>query len=123
MCRKKYNELTETITTATADESDRCTEHHNKFKKFFVEQHMIPIIMEQFLIDLDARSSTKSIVKHSSSATAAAASDDDVNAIHSIDLNEIELFWNDYSHTIPNDLELIWDTIANGLVRYLQVCQ
>lgn len=70
--------------------------------------------MQQFLIDLDARSSSKQIVKH-------LTNDEDSNVHHSIGLNEIEEFWNDYMQTIPNDLELIWDTIINGLLRYLQV--
>lgn len=113
-CSKKFCELTRTTITDENDISSKCAKHHNKLTNFFVERHMIPIIMQQFLIDMDARSSSKQIVKHLTNM-------EDSNVHHSIDLNEIDEFWNDYMQTIPNDLELIWDTIINGLIRYLQV--
>lgn len=46
---------------------------------------------------------------------------DRVNDGQSLDVSEIEEFWTDYLAVLPNDLELIWDTIDNGLIRYLQV--
>ncbi|XP_055311995.1 dynein regulatory complex protein 1 homolog [Sitodiplosis mosellana] len=107
-CSRKFNE----ITTIGEETSDQCAEH--EITNFFVDQHMIPIIMQQFLIDLDGRAPSKMIVKHLSH-------DEDSNALYSIDANEIELFWKDYMRTIPNELELIWDTIVNGLLRYLQI--
>lgn len=113
-CAKKKSEITTETTTDKTNFSNICADH-NEFENFFVEQHMIPIIMQQFLIDLDARSSSKMIAKP-------ATNDNELNAFHSIDFNEIKLFWNDYICIIPHDLNLIWDTIANGLLLYLQVC-
>lgn len=78
---------------------------------------MIPTIMQQFLIDMGIRTTTSSsqtVAKHSELDRL----DDDG---HTIDVNEIEEYWNDFVTIIPNDLESIWDTIDNGLIRYLQV--
>lgn len=103
---------------AAAAAADTCCTGHQKhvFGNFFIEKHMIPIIMQQFLIDMGIRtkSSSQKIAKHGDFDTM-----DDGHTI--IDVNEVEKFWNDYVAIIPNDLELIWDTIDNGLIRYLQV--
>lgn len=72
---------------------------------------MIPIIMQQFLIDAGIKCEPK-IMENQSGETLEE---------RTIDFKDIELFWNDYVDTIPRDLELIWDTIESGLVRYLQV--
>lgn len=88
--------------------------HHHVFGNFFIEKHMIPTIMQQFLIDMGVRTT-------SSQNTATQFELDKFDDGHAIDVNEIEKYWNDYVAIIPNDLELIWDTIDNGLIRYLQV--
>lgn len=77
---------------------------------------MIPTIMQQFLIDMGIRAAVPSqtVAKHSEF-------DQLDNGEHSIDVNEIEEYWNEYLSIIPNDLESVWDTVDNGLVRYLQV--
>lgn len=78
---------------------------------------MIPVIIQQFLIDLDAESTSKTIAKIPNNIH----SDDNAIAMQSINFNDIEQFWNDFLHMLPNDLDSIWDTIVNGLLRYLQV--
>lgn len=104
-CSKKYTDLN----TGSMDE-EKCSEHHHVFNSFFVEQHQIPIIMQQFLVDLDTKSIPKIDPKYS-----------DVPDDRLIDIKEVQQFWNEYLTTVPTDLELIWDTIDNGLNRYLQV--
>lgn len=47
--------------------------------------------------------------------------DESATVSRPIDLREIEQFWNDYVNALPCDLEIIWDAIDNGLVRYLEV--
>lgn len=89
--------------------------HHHVFGNFFIEKHMIPTIMQQFLIDMGIRTTSSQTVAKQSEL-------DKLDDGHNIvDVNEIEDYWNDYVAIIPNDLELIWDTIDNGLIRYLQV--
>lgn len=106
-CTRKFSD-------SSGEESGyRCTEH--KIENFFVEQHMIPIILQQFLIDLDSMISSNTIEKYPRSEA-------DLSVLHLIDANEIELFWNDYMLTIPNYLDCVWNTAVNGLLRYLQVC-
>lgn len=93
-----------------------CPGHeHHVFGNFFIEKHMIPTIMQQFLTDMGVRttSSSQTVAKHTEL--------DGFDDGHTVDVNEIEDYWNDYITIIPNDLELIWDTIDNGLIRYLQV--
>lgn len=46
---------------------------------------------------------------------------DVTSAPKTIDLKEIEQFWNDYVNAVPDDLEIIWDSIDSGLIRYLEV--
>lgn len=115
-CSKLYRDSGKHSAEASRDIAtngiDSCTEHHHVFTNFFVEQHMIPIIMQQFLIDMGIKCEPKMIENRYSGDTAEE---------RTIDFKDIELFWNDYVDTIPGDLELIWDTIDNGLVRYLQV--
>lgn len=82
------------------------------FSCFFVEQHMIPIIIQQFLIDSNTKSESKiESIKHINDAVEE----------RTIDIKEVEQFWCEYLAAIPSDLEIIWDTIDNGLNRYLQV--
>lgn len=113
-CSRKYNEYgtnpLESGHGLTNIAEHYCDQHH-EFRNFFIEQHMIPIIMQQFLVDLGIKTAPKTVVKHSNDAL----------EDHSIDIKEIEQFWNDFLTTIPSDLELIWDTIDSGLTRYLQV--
>lgn len=75
---------------------------------------MIPIIMQQFLVDLDTMMSSNMIEKYP-------RNEEYFTALHLIEANEIQLFWNDYMLTIPNYLEFVWNTAVNGLLRYLQV--
>lgn len=95
----------------------QCSEHNHIFANFAVEQYQIPIIIQQFLIDLSTKcnssivTSNKTIDKFNESATVS----------RPIDLKEIEFFWNDYVNALPCDLEIIWDAIDNGLIRYLEV--
>lgn len=118
-CSTKYSDLTnatvETEDGIASNAVEQCTgHHHHVFGNFFIEQHMIPIIMQQFLIDMGIRTTTShTMAKHTDF--------DGFDDGPSLDVNEIEGFWNDYLTVIPNDLELIWDTIDNGLIRYLQV--
>lgn len=94
--------------------------HHHVFGNFFIEKHMIPTIMQQFLIDMGIRTTTSL----SSQTVAKQHTELDHrldNDRHTVDVSEIEAYWNDYITIIPNDLESIWDTIDNGLIRYLQV--
>lgn len=102
----------------TLSKRQQCTEHGHIFTNLSVEQHMIPIIMQQFLIDLGVNASklaSKNYANEHSMNTQSAT-------VHNaIDLKEIEQFWNDYIDAIPSDLEMIWDSIENGLVRYLHV--
>lgn len=121
-CSKKYSDLNiapvQLDTDIVLNAAEMCTGHHEHvFGNFFIEKHMIPIIMQQFLIDMGIRtkSSSQKVAKHFEDF-------DRLDDGHTnIDVNEIEEFWNDYVAIIPNDLELIWDTIDNGLIRYLQV--
>lgn len=76
---------------------------------------MIPIIMQQILIDLDTKTISSQLITKNNSTEGPIP-------LHTIDLNEVKQFWNDYLCAIPNDLELIWDTLVNGQLRYLQVC-
>lgn len=108
-CSIKYDEF-------SSDLHRQCPDHEHIFTNFYVEQHMIPIIIQQFLTDLGVKNSSNALTNYSSENL-----DDALNALHSIDINKIEQFWMGYVDAIPNDLETIWDTIVNGLLRYLQV--
>lgn len=115
-CSKKYSDIQVNRTESDRDTEsniiEKCSDHHHMFSSFFVEQHMIPIIIQQFLIDLDTKSASKiQTFNHTNDAVEE----------RSIDIKEVEQFWNEYLTAIPSDLELIWDTIDNGLNRYLQV--
>lgn len=96
-----------------ANQVAKCADHQHVFGNFFIEKHLIPTIMQQFLIDLEVKT-----VQNVPVTTSDDAVDDQF-----IDIKEMEAFWNDYVTVIPVDLQLIWDTIDNGLVRYLQVCR
>lgn len=95
----------------------QCFQHNHIFANFAVEQYQIPIIIQQFLIDLSTKCST-SIVTLNKTIDKVVES---ANVSQPIDLTEIEQFWNDYVNALPNDLEIIWDAIDNGLIRYLKV--
>lgn len=99
-----------------------CLQHTNQhiFANFAVEQYMIPIIMQQFLIDLSTKADT-SIVNKLNKAIDNNVDESVVTVSRPIDLSEIEQFWNHYVNALPSDLEIIWDTIENGLIRYLEV--
>lgn len=108
-CSQRFND-----SDASSHETDSVVKHckhHHELSSFFVEEHMIPVIMQQFLIDLGTQAAPKVVAKRS----------DDALEERSIDIKEIEKFWQKYLKAIPSDLELIWDTIDNGLTRYLQV--
>lgn len=119
-CSKKHSDLN--IVPADSDDGGavhKCPGHrHHVFGNFFIEKHMIPTIMQQFLIDMGIRTTTSSSQAEAKHAESDHRLDDDG---HTVDVNEIEEYWNDYVTIIPNDLESIWDTIDNGLIRYLQV--
>lgn len=117
----KYSDLANKTVVDVDDDgivsnaAEQCNEHHRHvFGNFFIEQHMIPTIMQQFLIDMGIR-------KISSQPMATYSDLDGLDDGPSLDVNEIEEFWNGYLTAIPKDLDLIWDTIDNGLMRYLQV--
>lgn len=130
-CSQKYSDLNGAPVNSDDDGGDgggdgvgivsadieKCPGHHQHvFGNFFIEKHMIPTIMQQFLIDMGIRAAVPSqtVAKHSEF-------DQLDNGEHSIDVNEIGEYWNEYLTIIPNDLESVWDTIDNGLIRYLQV--
>lgn len=128
-CSKKYADLNimsissnDGAGTVNSNVVGKCPGHkHHVFGNFFIEKHMIPTIMQQFLIDMGIRTTITS----SSSPPQTVAKPSELDRLdddgYTVDVNEIEGFWNDYTAIIPNDMELIWDTIDNGLIRYLQV--
>lgn len=121
-CSNTFTEFKSTNSVESGDESvtnvlNKCSDPNHSFRHVYVEQHMIPIILQQFLTDLGIKSSTKTLSTNYSNDNL----EKSVNALNSIDINKIEHFWNEYVSVIPFDLELIWDTIVNGLLRYLQV--
>lgn len=95
----------------------QCSQHNHIFANFAVEQYQIPIIIQQFLIDLSTKCSTSIVTSNK----AIDKFDESATVSRPIDLREIEQFWNDYVNVLPCDLEIIWDAIDNGLVRYLEV--
>lgn len=127
-CSQKYSDLN--VAPADSDDGggggvrivtsdvEKCPGHrHHVFGNFFIEKHMIPTIMQQFLIDMGIRTAaipTQTVAKPSES-------DQLDNGGHSVDVSGIGEYWNEYLAIIPNDLESVWDTIDNGLIRYLQV--
>lgn len=131
ICSGRYSDLSKKSTEIDSGEpksmvvhldhreqqQQQCDDAHDHiFTNLFIEQHMIPIIMQQFLIDLGSNVSKLTPNNYFNEHL-----DTQSIALNSIDLKEIEPFWNDYMNAMPSDLEMIWDTIDNGLVRYLQV--
>lgn len=107
-CSKRFNEL---------NSSTECsTSHKHAFTDFAVEPYMISIVMQQFLIDVNAKSRPKTMQSITNDSIM-----DVTSAPKTIDLKEIEQFWNDYVNAVPDDLEIIWDSIDSGLIRYLEV--
>lgn len=112
-CLTRFYDSNENASDALV-QHQKCIEHGQIFTNLFVEQHMIPIIMQQFLIDL--RMNTSNLAPKTNEHS------DKSSIVHNkIEPKEIEQFWNDYIQALPNDLGRIWDAIENGLVRYLQV--
>lgn len=86
--------------------------HHHAFTNFAIEPYMIPVIVQQFLIDMNNRKMVN------------AGNADDTNeptTAKPLDLKEIEHFWRSYELAVPTDLEVIWESVENGLHRYLEV--
>lgn len=119
-CSQKYSDLNVTpmdLDGGGISDIDKCPGHrHHVFGNFFIEKHMIATIMQQFLVDMGIRTAAPS-----QAVTKFTELDQVDNGGHSVDVNEIGEYWNEYLTIMPNDLESVWDTIDNGLIRYLQV--
>lgn len=109
-CSLRYDEL-------KAGSDSQCPDHDHVFTNFHVDQYMIPIILQQFLTDVGTKNAVSVLVKSHSDDRF----EEGLNALHAIDVGQIEQSWMEYVDTIPHDLEMIWDTTINGLLRYLQV--
>lgn len=95
----------------STDANGDCVMHLHAFTNFAIPPYMIPIIVQQFLTDL-----------HRKGVNTSARTDTSVpDTAKALDLNEIENFWLAYEMAVPNDLEIIWESIENGLHRYLEV--
>lgn len=105
-CSKKYVDYKE-----SNEANDDCVMHFHAFTNFAIQPYMIPIIVQQFLTDIN-RNGVNATTRNDTSVPATAKA---------LDVNEIEHFWRAYERAVPNDLEIIWESIENGLHRYLEV--
>lgn len=109
-CAMKFSDCNPTNISST-----NCAMHHQHvFTNFAIESYMIPIIVQQFLIDVMNRKIVDPIKMRDAHETSPAKA---------FDSNEIEQFWRSYEVAVPTDLEVIWESIESGLHRYLEVIQ
>lgn len=105
----------DTVAVVASNSQRKCKESQHSFT---VEHHMVPIILQQFLIDTSPKSDSPICSAGSDSVELTAKS---MTASRSIELKEIESFWNMYLDALPKDTELVWQALENGLSQYLNV--